>query len=296
MRGGNLKNGWGVAWPAPGKLNLMLKIIGRREDGYHMLQTVFQFIDCCDDLIYHQAPAGALSLHNTLPGVAEEDDLVIRAARILQRESGTDHGVRVEVRKRLPMGGGLGGGSSDAATTLVVLNRLWGLGFPVEKLQSFGLRLGADVPVFVHGHSAWAEGVGENLVSIEPEEPWYTVVVPPCEVSTVDVFTAPDLTRNSKPVKISGFMSGMHDNDCLPLVKKMYVPVREAIDVLSEYGDVRLTGTGACIYLQFPTEDAARAVAGKVSGRYRVHVVRGLNQSPLHVQMGRLFGESVGAD
>ncbi|MGR8979382.1 MAG: 4-(cytidine 5'-diphospho)-2-C-methyl-D-erythritol kinase [Gammaproteobacteria bacterium] len=272
---------WLEKWPAPAKLNLMLRIIGRRSDGYHLLQTVFQFIDLCDWLRFYPAEDGGVSLHRTLPGVPESDDLTVRAANLLKAETGCDKGVRIEVEKNLPMGGGLGGGSSDAATTLVVLNSLWGLGLTVEKLIDLGLRLGADVPVFVYGHSSWGEGVGEKLERIDIPEQWFVVVKPNCHVDTKEIFSDKDLTRNSKSIKIADFIAGQHQNDCLDVVCRRYQPVRDAWVELSQYGDARLTGTGACVFAQFESKQAAVDAYESLRGRWQVYLAKGLNESPL---------------
>lgn len=259
----------------------MLRIVGRRPDGYHLLQTVFQFIDLCDWLSFRVSDTGEVTLRTPLPGVPAEQDLTVRAAHLLQQESACRLGVEIAVDKRLPMGGGLGGGSSDAATTLLALNRLWGLGFSSERLQQLGLRLGADVPVFVKGVAAWAEGVGERLTPVEVPEPWYVVVVPDCPVATAKVFGAPHLTRNSEPIKINDFLSGNRINDCLPVVREMYPPVRNALDDLAcEAGESRLTGTGACVFAGCSSEGRAAAIARSLSARWDARVARGMNRSP----------------
>lgn len=268
-------------WPAPGKLNLMLRIVGRRADGYHLLQTVFQFIDLCDWLTFRVLDSGEVMLRTPLPGVPPELDLTVRAARLLQEESGCRRGVEIAIDKRLPMGGGLGGGSSDAATTLLALNRLWALGFSNERLQELGLRLGADVPVFVKGVSAWAEGVGEKLTPVDLPESWFVVLVPDCPVATAKVFGAPNLTRNSPPITIQSFLSGNQVNDCLAVVRKMYPPVRRALDDLAmEAGGSRLTGTGASVFAGYPSESLARRTAEVLSARWDARVARGVNLSP----------------
>ena len=195
------------AWPAPAKLNLFLHITGRRADGYHLLQTVFQFINHCDWLYFTPRDDGVIQRLSELPGVAPEHDLTVRAARLLQECVTSPHGVDILIDKRLPMGGGLGGGSSDAATTLVALNQLWGLHLPTEQLAALGLQLGADVPVFIHGHATWAEGVGEIMTPITLPEPWYVVIAPPCQVSTREIFSAPELTRDAPTLTIEGFLS-----------------------------------------------------------------------------------------
>lgn len=270
-----------TAWPAPGKLNLFLHVVGRRPDGYHELQTIFQFIDRCDALYFEVRRDGLVRQVNQLPGVPEAHDLTVRAARLLQEASGTALGADINIEKRLPMGGGLGGGSSDAATTLVALNKLWELNLPEDRLAQLGLRLGADVPVFVRGRAAWAEGVGERLVPVNLDEPWYVVIEPPVTVSTAAVFSAPELTRNSWPVTIRDFLSGLCRNDCELVVLARYPEIAEAKRWLSAFGAARLTGTGACVFAPFSTEEQAHGVLGRLPTAWRGFVARGLNRSPL---------------
>ena len=272
---------WEERWPAPAKLNLMLRITGQRADGYHLLQTVFQFIDLCDWIRFHPVADGRVSLDKTIPGVAESDDLTVRAANLLKAETGCAQGVRIEVEKNLPMGGGLGGGSSDAATTLVVLNELWGLGLSRESLLRLGLSLGADVPVFVYGHASWAEGVGEKLVQIDVPEQWVVVIKPDCHVNTKEIFSDKDLTRNSKSIKIDDFTAGQQQNDCLAVVRERYQPVKDALVDLSQYSEARLTGTGACVFAQFDSEMAAVKAYESLRDKWQVYLARGKNESPL---------------
>lgn len=272
---------YGKPWPAPGKLNLFLRIVGRRTDGYHLLQTVFQFIDRCDQLYFRLREDGLIRRQNLLPDVPEDQDLVMRAARALNEAAGGAPGVDIHVEKRLPMGGGIGGGSSDAATTLVALNALWGLDWPPERLAEIGLGLGADVPVFVHGRAVWAEGVGEQFSPVELGEPWYVVLQPPVHVSTADVFRDPDLTRDSPPIKIRGFVAGGIRNDCEAVVRRRYPPVAEALDWLAQHGKARLTGTGACVFAAFEDEVRARGVLARAPAAWNGFVAKGLNRSPL---------------
>ncbi|BCX80553.1 4-diphosphocytidyl-2-C-methyl-D-erythritol kinase [Methylomarinovum caldicuralii] len=275
-------------WPAPAKLNLMLRIVGRRPDGYHLLQTVFQFVDWADSLHFRWRDDDQVVLATPLPGVPPDRDLTVRAARALQRLTGVRRGVEIRLDKRLPMGGGLGGGSSDAATVLVALNALWGLGLSETALLEVGVELGADVPVFIKGVAAWAEGVGERLTPVEPPQPWYVILVPPCEVATAAVFGAEDLTRNSPPAKISDFLAGLCGNDFLPVVRRLYPQVDAALADLARHGQPRLTGTGACVYAAFPERDRAEAVAAALARRWRVQVARGLNRSPLLDKLAQL--------
>ncbi len=277
----NSKAAWAEKWPAPAKLNLMLRIVGQRSDGYHLLQTVFQFIDLCDWIIFHPVSDGRVSLQQTIPGVAEADDLTIRAAQLLKAVTGCKEGVCIEVEKNLPMGGGLGGGSSDAATTLVVLNQLWNLQLSVEKLMELGLTLGADVPVFVYGYSAWAEGVGEKLEKIFPVEQWVVVIKPDCHVNTKEIFSAKHLTRDSKSIKIADFIAGQNQNDCVEVVCQSYPSVKEALVDLSAFAEARLTGTGACVFAQFDSELEALNAFKSLQSKWRVYLSKGVNQSPL---------------
>lgn len=272
---------WQQKWPAPAKLNLMLRIVGRRADGYHLLQTVFQFVDLCDWITFHQDQGGMVWLKNPIPGVAEETDLTIRAANLLKAESGCKQGVCIEVEKNLPMGGGLGGGSSDAATTLLVLNKLWNINFSTEKLMELGLKLGADVPVFVYGFSAWAEGVGELLVKITVKEQWVVVIKPDCHVDTKQIFSTKELTRNSKPITIADFVAGHHQNDCLGVVRKLYQSVENALAELSAFSEARLTGTGACVFAQFDSEVEAVKAYDALKNNWQVYMAKGINKSPL---------------
>jgi 4-diphosphocytidyl-2-C-methyl-D-erythritol kinase len=268
-------------WPAPGKLNLFLHVVGRRADGYHLLQTAFQFIDLCDELRFWARPAGVIERRSDLPGVPAEDDLCIRAARMLAERAGTTPGVAIELTKRLPMQGGVGGGSSDAATVLVALNELWGLRLPDPELAGLGLALGADVPVFVRGQAAWAEGVGEQLTPMELPEPVYLLVRPDATVSTAEVFKAPELTRDSPAITIPGFLLTGGRNDCEPVVRRRFPAVAEALDWLEGFAPARLTGTGSCVYAAMRDEAHARAALASLPRRWTGYVVRGLNRSPL---------------
>jgi 4-diphosphocytidyl-2-C-methyl-D-erythritol kinase len=271
-------------WPAPAKLNLFLPIIGRRPDGYHELQTCFQFVDLCDEVTILAREDGAIRRGAGAAGVEPGQDLCVRAALALQSATGTRRGADISVLKRIPMGAGLGGGSSDAATCLVALNRLWDLNLPVDELAALGLKLGADVPVFVRGRAAWAEGVGERLTPLypplAPDEHNYLIIKPNVFVSTRDVFQDPELTRNTPPITIHGFLATGGRNDCLAVVRRRYPEVARALDWLSTYGAARLTGTGACIFMACEP-GPARKIAGNLPAGYEAFVVRGLNDSPL---------------
>ncbi len=269
------------AWPAPAKINLFLHITGRRDDGYHLLQTAFQFLERCDWLYFDLRDDGAITRATALEGVPEERDLTVRAARLLQREAGCTQGVSISIEKNLPMGGGIGGGSSDAATTLVALNALWGLHLPVDQLARLGLSLGADVPVFVRGCAAWAEGVGEVLKPIDLPEPWYLVVVPPCHVSTAEIFCDKDLTRDTEMMKMSAFLAGQGENVCEAVVRKRYPEVDEAMCWLGQFSPVRMSGTGACVFAAFPEKAQAQEVIQQLPSGWQGFIARGLNRSPL---------------
>lgn len=272
------------AWPAPAKLNLFLHVTGRRPDGYHSLQTVFQLLDYCDELTIEPTADGAIHRPEGATGVAADDDLVVRAARLLQAESGCGRGAEIRVHKRIPLGGGLGGGSSDAATVLLALNQMWRLHWPADRLAALGLRLGADVPVFVHGHSAWAEGVGGQLTPVELPAAWYLVVCPECAVSTAEIFAAPELTRDSPETTISGFLSAGGRNDCEPVVRRRYPAVGAAldwVDARTSKGRARLTGTGSCVFGAFGSDAEARAALEGLPHRWTGFVARGLAESPV---------------
>ncbi|MDD5272461.1 MAG: 4-(cytidine 5'-diphospho)-2-C-methyl-D-erythritol kinase [Methylovulum sp.] len=272
---------WAASWPAPAKLNLMLRIVGRRADGYHLLQTVFQFVALCDWICFQPDPSGRVTLKNPLPGVIESDDLTVRAANLLKLATGCRYGVCMDVTKNLPMGGGLGGGSSDAATVLVALNTLWDLQLSIEKLMELGLSLGADVPIFVFGHAAWAEGVGEKIQPIIVPEQWVVIIKPDCHVNTKEIFCAEELTRDSKSIKITDFTAGQQQNDCLAVVCQRYPSVKDALVDLSEFSDAKLTGTGACVFAQFDSELKAVAAYQALKAKWRVYLSKSVNESPL---------------
>ena len=279
-------------WPAPAKLNLFLHVTGRRADGYHDLQTLFQLIDLADTIGITLRDDGVIERSGGPPGVAPEEDLTVRAARALQAASGTALGASLRVVKRIPTGGGLGGGSSDAATVLLALNHLWGCGLSVERLAELGLALGSDVPVFVRGTSAWATGRGEKLIPVELPERWYLVVHPGVAVSTAKVFQMPELTRNTPLITIRAFFDSGGRNDCEPVVRSLSPEVGEALDWLarqlgvdSQHAPCRLTGTGSCIFASFASAIEAERYAARVPDRWRSYVARGLNRSPLRERL-----------
>lgn len=278
-----------AAWPAPAKVNLFLHIIGRRTDGYHVLQTAFQFLDVGDDLYFSIRTDGKIVRCYELGGVSESEDIILRAARLLQRMTGTQLGVDIGLDKRLPMGGGLGGGSSDAATTLHALNRIWNCCLSLEQLEKLGLQLGADVPVFVRGLACWAEGVGEQLSPITPDEVWYVMIRPPVAVSTAEIFAASELTRNSQPITIRDLLEGKTRNDCEPVVRVRYPQVDNALKWLSTHTQARMSGTGSCVFGAFKQKKSAENVLEQFNQQQKNgatflgqgFVAKGLNQSPL---------------
>mgnify|MGYP003635198627 CR=1 FL=1 len=262
---------------SPAKLNLFLHITGRRENGYHELQTVFQLLDWGDQLSFTANHSGTITLESDASDIPLAENLVVRAARLLQQGS---LGAHITLRKHIPTGAGLGGGSSNAATTLLALNHLWGLGLPRSNLQALGATLGADVPVFVGAHTAWAEGTGEILTAIELPQRWYLIVVPDCHISTAEIFSHPQLTRNSIPIKMAAFFGGDSRNDCQQLVRQIYPEVDKALKVLGNFGDPRLTGTGTCAFLGFDSEAQARAVREQLQGEWTTVLAQGVNTSP----------------
>jgi 4-diphosphocytidyl-2-C-methyl-D-erythritol kinase len=281
-------------WPAPAKLNLMLHITGRREDGYHELQTIFQFIDFSDEMTFELRRDDKIIRHCENFDVSEAEDVSIRAAALLRKEfllknpSTQDHyGVDVFLKKNIPMGAGLGGGSSDAATALVALNEMWEMKFTVDELADMGLSLGADVPVFVRGFAAFAEGIGEKLSPISPDEKWYFVLIPPVHVSTKDVFCNPQLTRDCSAIKLCDLSRHEWRNVCTPVVVKSYPVVSQAIDIINNYSKACMSGTGASVFASFDTKAQADEVLQKIkqnplSKSWFSFVAKGLNRSPLY--------------
>ena len=286
-------------YPAPAKLNLFLHVVGRRRDGYHLLQSVFTLIDLHDTLRFRVRPDGVVHRVNDVPGVLPAEDLVVRAARLLQEASGASEGADIEIEKRIPMGGGLGGGSSDAATTLVVLNRLWKTGFDREALAEIGAGLGADVPFFIFGRPAWAEGIGDRLREVEIPPRWYVVLAPPAHVPTQAVYTAPELTRDTEPLKMEDFSAqqpgvtgvgggSIFHNDLEPVVTARFPEVREHLEFLKRHGDARMTGSGSCVFAAFDEHGEAQRVLQALPAKMRGFIARGLDRHPL-------YGEAPGA-
>jgi 4-diphosphocytidyl-2-C-methyl-D-erythritol kinase len=268
--------------PAPAKLNLMLHITGRREDGYHELQTVFQLLEVGDSLTISTNPSGELQLSCPALPMAQQQNLAWRAARLLQQHSGSSLGADITLDKRLPTGGGLGGGSSNAATVLLALNRLWRLDLSLPELARLGLQLGADVPVFVLGSSAWAEGIGEKLDPVQLPQRYYLVITPNCAISTAEVFSHRQLTRHTSPITIAHFFDEGGRNDCQAVVRQIYPEVDNALIWLEKFGQAQLTGTGACIFAAFESEQEAEAVYQQLPAPWRGFVAAGINQSPVH--------------
>jgi 4-diphosphocytidyl-2-C-methyl-D-erythritol kinase len=267
--------------PAPAKLNLFLHVIGRREDGYHLLQTLFRFLDFGDTVHVRVHRESAIERLGEVAGIPPEQDLVVRAARLLQQSAGVTTGAQIKLEKRLPLGGGLGGGSSDAATTLIALNRLWDLRWSRLQLQELGLKLGADLPVFLFGHSAFAEGVGERLQEIALDPAWYVVLIPPVAVSTASVFSDPELTRDSSPIKILRFSAGPGRNDLESVVCRRYPEVARHVEWLRRFGPAAMTGSGACVFAAFDSEQAAEQVFRQRPGGMQGFVAKGLDRHPL---------------
>lgn len=268
-------------FPAPAKLNLFLHVVGRRQDGYHLLQTALRFIDYGDELSFSVRADGAIRRTTPMEGVPAEQDLSVRAAQALQRETGCREGADIGIVKRLPMGGGLGGGSSDAATTLIALNRLWRTGLTRDRLQQLALTLGADVPVFVFGKNAFAEGIGERLQALQLPPAWYLILVPELAVSTAEIFSATELTRNTNAITIAAFSVGRGHNDLEPVVCRRYPQVARHLEWLHRYGDARMTGSGACVFCAFDSEEHACRVLSELPADMRGFVARGLDRHPL---------------
>lgn len=278
---------------SPAKLNLFLHITGIRDDGYHNLQTVFQFLDLHDTLTFENTDTdGPVTMGTTIDGVPDEENLIYKAATLLREHTGCRLGARISVNKQLPMGGGLGGGSSNAATTLVALNQLWDTQLSTNELEALGLTLGADVPIFVHGMAAWAEGVGEQLTPVTIDEPWYLLAIPNCHVETAELFRDKQLTRNTKPITMRAFLDGAGHNDFEPVAKRKFPLINKTLGLLNEWGDAKLTGTGACCFCSISNKEIGLKALSNLpealtrfnlkSGDLNVILAKGHNRSSLY--------------
>lgn len=270
---------------APAKLNLFLHITGRRDDGYHNLQTVFQLLDHGDTLDIAATETGAIQVLPELADVPLKDNLIYKAARLLQQHRHCPKGAYITLHKVLPMGGGIGGGSSDAATTLLGLNQLWGLNLPLEELAELGAQLGADVPVFIHGRSAWAEGIGEQLTPLDLPEDYFVVLTPDCHVATAKIFSHKGLTRDTPVIKVAAFLEQGGHNDCQPLVQNLYPEVDKALNWLVKFADAKMTGTGACVFAKVDSQEQGQRILEQAPDNLKGFVARGVNLSPTHRQL-----------
>lgn len=271
---------WQQEWPAPAKLNLFLHVVGRRPDGYHLLQTVFRFLDYGDSLSFTPRDDERIVLATPLANVPEAQDLTLRAARCLQQAAEVPRGVEIRLNKRLPLGGGLGGGSSDAATVLLALNRLWDIRMSSVELQRLGLTLGADVPIFIHGHAAFAEGVGEHFIDVNLPPAWYLVLIPPVAVPTAEIFSASELRRDTPLINALDWQPGMGGNDLEEVACKHYPVIAEHLAWLGQFGQARMSGSGACVFVEFKTAEAAQSAFAVMPGSLRGFVAGGLDRNP----------------
>ena len=278
---------------SPAKLNLFLHITGRRPDGYHNLQTLFQFVDLCDILEFEPTDDSEITLAPQITGIRTEENLIYRAAILLKSHTNSSQGARIKVQKHLPMGGGMGGGSSNAATTLVALNHLWQTGLTRAQLCELGLRLGADVPIFIHGHAALAEGVGERFVDANIPEPWYLIAAPDCHASTAELFQEKQLTRDSKLIRIRDFLDGGGHNDFEPVLRKRFPLIDRCLTLMNSEGQAKVTGSGACLFIECKDKADAEAkqlaLTSKMS-EFRIKnqdvnwlIAKGCNHSPLYI-------------
>lgn len=262
----------------------MLHITGRRDDGYHLLQTVYQFIDLSDQMEFGLTSDGSIQRNNSNTPVSEAEDIVIQAAQLLQERFRVEQGVQISIDKLIPIGGGLGGGSSNAATTLLALNQLWNLDLELTELAAIGLGLGADVPVFVMGRAAWASGIGEQLTPIELSEPWYLVIHPGVQVSTAKIFATEELTRDCDAITIRAFLSGSGINVCEKVACKLYPEIQLAMDWLNQYGKARMTGTGSCVFAAFDSLEQAEGVVSRAPEKWGCFVAKAMNKNPVVTQ------------
>ena len=278
-----------VTLPSPAKLNLFLHITGRRDNGYHELQTIFQLLDYGDNLTFNSNSSGKITISPQIEGVAAENNLIVRAAKLLQAKTGCTSGCNIVLEKKIPMGAGLGGGSSNAATALVGLNYLWQCGLEPDALAQLGTALGADVPVFVHGNSAFAGGIGELLTPLDIPEQWYLVITPDVHISTAEIFSNPQLTRNSPPIKIRALSGEQYRNDCQSVVEKLYPAVKEVLDWARDYSNPLMTGTGASVFCSFDSQTKAKKALNLVPKQWNAFIARGENRSSLHQQLENFF-------
>lgn len=268
--------------PAPAKLNLFLNVLDRRKDGYHNLQTVFQFIDLSDQLQFSLKETASITLDTPGLTISQEDNLIYRAAKLLQNKTGTRLGAHIHLDKHLPIGGGVGGGSSNAATTLVGLNRLWQTGLSKQALMKLGSQLGADVPIFIHGEAAYATGTGDVLTNVELDEPWYVILTPPVSVPTAEIFSHPQLTRNNQPITISEFLSHGGSNSMEGLVRSLYPDIGRALDWLNQFGFAKMSGSGSTVFLSFEEKNRAESVVSQIPAPFKGVVAKGCNKSLLY--------------
>ena len=278
-----------LSLPSPAKINLFLHITGQRSDGYHNLQTLFQLLDFGDKLVFRSNRSGNIKINGNIGGVEEKNNLIFHAATLLQKSAGCDLGCTIDLTKNLPMGAGLGGGSSNAATTLVGLNALWKCGLTANQLSDLGKTLGADVPVFVHGESAFAEGIGDILTPLTLPQRWFLVITPNCHVSTREIFSNPQLTRNSSPIKIRALSGVEYRNDCQDVVSKLYPAVRTVLQWVENFSAPLMTGTGASVFCSFDSKSEAQHVLSKLPKQWTGFVAKGVNRSPVHEQLHDFF-------
>ena len=274
---------------SPAKINLFLHILGKRTDGYHNLQTIFQFLDYGDTLTFSDNSSDQVDVESNLINIPKTDNLIIRAAELLRQATGCTNGCRIVLDKKIPMGAGLGGGSSNAATTLIALNILWECGLSATQISELGQTLGADIPIFLNGNSAFAEGIGEVLTPINLPEKWFLVITPSCHISTKEIFSHPELTRNSAPIKIRALPEGVRRNDCQKLVVKCYPEVREVLEWMSDFSNPLLTGTGASVFCSFDNQQEAQRVLQQAPKHWKAFVARGLNKSPVQQEVNNCF-------
>tara|TARA_B110000444_G_scaffold240710_1_gene256317 strand:- start:35 stop:922 length:888 start_codon:yes stop_codon:yes gene_type:complete len=278
-----------LSLPSPAKINLFLHITGQRDNGYHDLQTIFQLLDFGDNLTFYPNESGKIHLNGNIDGVDEKNNLIVRAAKLLQSSTGCSKGCTIELDKKLPLGAGLGGGSSNAATSLVALNALWECGLATDVLAELGKKLGADVPVFIYGQSAFAEGIGEILTPMELPKKWFLVVTPDCQVSTEEIFSHPQLTRNSSPIKIRALSEGQYRNDCQKVVVSLYPAVEKALKWAENFAAPLMTGTGASVFCSFDNQAEANRALAELPEKWSGFVAKSMNSSSLHLKLSEFF-------